>query len=134
MSEQHSLTYTPPRDDVHTEPGAIRFVIVTLAVLFLLIFVVLPLVVVFASAFSKGVMAYVAALGEPDAGLHRHGGPCHFSTGNTRGKRPCAPDRCRQGSAKRAQADPVHHRCARDFLSHDFRRAAAGRGIRLGLF
>src|SRR3954470_18504447 len=72
--------------------------------------------------------------GEPAAGLHRHGGPCYFSTGNTRGKRPCAPDRCRQGSAKRAQADPVHHRCARDFLSHDFRRAAAGGGIRLGLF
>ena len=42
MSEQHSLTYTPPRGDVHTEPGAIRFVIVALAVLFLLVFVVLP--------------------------------------------------------------------------------------------
>ncbi|TKW78246.1 MAG: sulfate ABC transporter permease subunit CysW [Bradyrhizobium icense] len=67
MSEQHSLTYTPPRDDVHTEPGAIRFVIVVLAVLFLLIFVVLPLVVVFVSAFSKGVTAYLAALGEPEA-------------------------------------------------------------------
>src|SRR5262245_18566689 len=67
MSEQHSLTYMPPRDDVHTEPGVIRFVVIALAVRFLLIFVVLPLVVVFASAFSKGVTAYVAALGEPEA-------------------------------------------------------------------
>src|SRR4029453_18971754 len=67
MSEPHALTYTPPRDDVHTEPGAIRFVIVALAVLFLLVFVVLPLVVVFASAFSRGVMAYFAALAEPEA-------------------------------------------------------------------
>ena len=41
--------------------------IVTLAVLFLLVFVVLPLVVVFASAFSKGVGAYFAALAEPEA-------------------------------------------------------------------
>ena len=66
MSEQHTLTYTP-RDAVHTEPRAIRIVIVTLAILFLLVFVVLPLVVVFASAFSKGVMAYFAALAEPEA-------------------------------------------------------------------
>ena len=60
-----TLSYQP-RDDVHTEPGAIRFVIVALAVLFLLIFVVMPLVVVFASALSKGVMAYLAALAEPE--------------------------------------------------------------------
>src|SRR5688572_20804338 len=66
MSEPQALTYTP-RDEVHTEPRVIRIVIVTLAVLFLLVFVVLPLVVVFASAFSKGVMAYFAALAEPEA-------------------------------------------------------------------
>ena len=67
MSEPQILTYTPPRIDVHTEPGAVRFVIIALAVLFLLVFVVLPLVVVFASAFSRGVMAYIAALSEPEA-------------------------------------------------------------------
>jgi sulfate transport system permease protein len=66
MSEPQALTYTP-RDEVHTEPRVIRIVIVTLAVLFLLVFVVLPLVVVFASAFSKGAMAYFAALAEPEA-------------------------------------------------------------------
>jgi sulfate/thiosulfate transport system permease protein len=67
MSEPQVLSYTPPRDGVHTEPGVIRFVIVALAVLFLLTFVVLPLVVVFASAFTRGVMAYFAALAEPEA-------------------------------------------------------------------
>ena len=30
MSEPQVLTYTPPRDGVHTEPGAIRFVIIKL--------------------------------------------------------------------------------------------------------
>ena len=67
MNEPQAISWTPPRDDLHTEPGAIRFVIVALAVLFLLVFVVLPLVVVFASAFSRGVMAYFAALAEPEA-------------------------------------------------------------------
>jgi sulfate transport system permease protein len=66
MSEPQALTYTP-RDEVHTEPRLIRVVVVTLAMLFLLVFVVLPLVVVFASAFSKGVGAYFAALDEPEA-------------------------------------------------------------------
>jgi sulfate transport system permease protein len=66
MGEPQALTYTS-RDEVHTEPRVIRVVIVTLAVLFLLVFVVLPLVVVFASAFSKGAMAYFAALAEPEA-------------------------------------------------------------------
>ena len=55
------------RQDVHTEPGVIRFVIITLAVLFLLIFVVLPLVVVFTTAFSRGISAYVSALSQSEA-------------------------------------------------------------------
>ncbi|MGH6753012.1 MAG: sulfate ABC transporter permease, partial [Bradyrhizobium sp.] len=54
-------------DNLRTEPGPIRFVIIGLAVTFLSVFVVLPLVVVFASAFSKGIGAYVAALAEPEA-------------------------------------------------------------------
>src|SRR5262245_710653 len=66
MTQSQTLSY-PPRDGVHTEPGAIRFVIVALAVLFLLVFVVMPLAVVFASAFSRGVMAYFTALAEPEA-------------------------------------------------------------------
>jgi sulfate transport system permease protein len=50
-----------------TEPGPVRFIIIALAVTFLSVFVVLPLVVVFAQAFSKGIGAYVAALTEPEA-------------------------------------------------------------------
>src|SRR5260221_162721 len=55
------------RRDLRTEPGPIRFVIIALAVTFLSVFVVLPLVVVFAQAFSKGVGAYFSALAEPEA-------------------------------------------------------------------
>jgi sulfate transport system permease protein len=53
--------------DLLNEPRPIRFIIVALAISFLTIFVVLPLVVVFASAFSKGISAYLAALTEPEA-------------------------------------------------------------------
>ena len=48
-------------------PGPVRFIIIALAVTFLTVFVVLPLVVVFAQAFSKGIGAYFAALAEPEA-------------------------------------------------------------------
>ena len=54
-------------ENLRTEPGPIRFVIIALAVTFLTVFVVLPLVVVFAQAFSKGVGAYFGALAEPEA-------------------------------------------------------------------
>jgi sulfate transport system permease protein len=53
--------------NLRTEPGPVRFVIIALAVTFLTVFVVLPLVVVFAQAFSKGVGAYFSALAEPEA-------------------------------------------------------------------
>src|SRR5258708_6473288 len=50
-----------------TEPRPVRFVIIALAVTFLTVFVVLPLVVVFAQAFSKGISSYFAALTDPEA-------------------------------------------------------------------
>lgn len=56
-----------PRVDPRTEPGAARLVIIAIAVVFLSVFVVLPLIVVFAQAFSRGVGAYVAALSDPEA-------------------------------------------------------------------
>jgi sulfate transport system permease protein len=66
MSElQYSLRSA--RDDLRTEPRPIRIVIIAIAVIFLTVFVVLPLVVVFAQAFSKGIGAYLAALSEPEA-------------------------------------------------------------------
>ena len=55
------------RDTLRTEPRAVRIAIITLAILFLSVFVVLPLVVVFAQAFSKGILAYFHALAEPEA-------------------------------------------------------------------
>jgi sulfate/thiosulfate transport system permease protein len=61
------ITLSSARDDLRTEPKVIRMVIIAIAVIFLTVFVVLPLVVVFAQAFSKGVGAYVAALSDPEA-------------------------------------------------------------------
>ena len=55
------------RDNLRTEPRAVRIVVITIAIAFLTVFVVLPLVVVFAHAFSKGIAAYIAALAEPEA-------------------------------------------------------------------
>jgi sulfate transport system permease protein len=66
------MTATQPfsvaaRPDTRTEPRLVRAIIITIAVTFLALFVVLPLVVVFAQAFSKGVAAYVSSLTDPEA-------------------------------------------------------------------
>jgi sulfate/thiosulfate transport system permease protein len=53
--------------NLRTEPGPVRFIIIALALGFLAVFVVLPLIVVFTQAFSKGVAAYFAALSDPEA-------------------------------------------------------------------
>ncbi|MBB4380011.1 sulfate transport system permease protein [Bradyrhizobium sp. CIR48] len=55
------------QDNLRTEPRAVRITIIALAIIFLSVFVVLPLVVVFAQAFSKGILAYLSALAEPEA-------------------------------------------------------------------
>jgi len=55
------------RADSRTEPRLIRFILIAVAVTFLTVFVVLPLAVVFAQAFSKGIGAYFAALSDPEA-------------------------------------------------------------------
>jgi sulfate transport system permease protein len=55
------------RADTRTEPWLVRAVIIAIAATFLTVFVVLPLVVVFAQAFSKGIGAYIAALSDPEA-------------------------------------------------------------------
>ncbi len=55
------------RNNLRTESPAVRFVLIAIAVTFLSVFVVLPLVVVFAQAFSKGISAYLAALSDPEA-------------------------------------------------------------------
>jgi sulfate transport system permease protein len=55
------------RADTRTEPRFIRAIIIAIATTFLTVFVVLPLVVVFAQAFSKGIAAYFSALTDPEA-------------------------------------------------------------------
>jgi sulfate transport system permease protein len=60
-------SFSAARGDVRTEPGLVRLVIIAIAMTFLVVFVVLPLIVVFAQAFSKGVGAYAAALSDPEA-------------------------------------------------------------------
>ena len=54
--------------ETRTEPRAVRWMLIALAITFLVIFVVLPLALVFAQALSKGATGYIAALGDPEAG------------------------------------------------------------------
>jgi len=50
-----------------TEPLWIKSLLIGLAVLFLAVFLILPLVVVFTEAFKKGIEVYFASITEPDA-------------------------------------------------------------------
>jgi sulfate transport system permease protein len=54
----------PPlaRRDARSEPRVLRFFIIAFAIVFLSIFVLLPLALVFVTAFAKGVSAYLDAL------------------------------------------------------------------------
>jgi sulfate transport system permease protein len=67
MNQSPLSSMTMARDDLRTEPRLVRAVIITFAMIFLTVFVVLPLVVVFAQAFSKGIGAYFSALTDPEA-------------------------------------------------------------------
>src|ERR1700716_850374 len=66
MSQIQTATMSA-RADTRTEPWLIRAVIIAIAVTFLTVFVALPLVVVFAQAFSNGIGAYFSALTDPEA-------------------------------------------------------------------
>lgn len=52
---------------LRTESAPVQWLIITIAVVFLTIFLVLPLFTVFQQAFSHGLGAYVEALADPDA-------------------------------------------------------------------
>lgn len=56
-----------PISSVRQEPRAVRWAIIAIAVIFLTVFLVLPLVTVFQQALARGVLPYLAALTEPDA-------------------------------------------------------------------
>jgi sulfate transport system permease protein len=50
-----------------SEPAGVRLLLITIALAFLALFLVVPLVAVFSQAFEKGWAAYLDALGEPMA-------------------------------------------------------------------
>jgi sulfate/thiosulfate transport system permease protein len=52
---------------VRSESAVVRWLVIGTAVAFLTVFLVLPLVTVFAQAFSRGLWPYLAALIDPDA-------------------------------------------------------------------
>jgi len=56
-----------PRPPHRDESRAVRFVLIGIAGAFLVLFLFLPLVAVFAKAFEKGAAAYVAAIADPTA-------------------------------------------------------------------
>lgn len=50
-----------------TEPPLVRYTLIGIAYLFLLVFLILPIFVVFVTGFGKGLSVYFASLVEPDA-------------------------------------------------------------------
>ena len=56
-----------PRTRATAEPAIVRWTLIGTVLVFLGLFLVVPLAVVFTEALQKGVAAYVAALREPDA-------------------------------------------------------------------
>ena len=65
QSEAHF--HPPPIASVVTERLGVRLVLVATAIVFLLLFLVLPLLVVFQQAFAKGWQAYVDSFSDEDA-------------------------------------------------------------------
>ncbi len=60
---------TAPRRmaDATTEPGWVKWLLIGVALAFLTLFLFIPLAIVFAEAFKKGVDVYLAAITDPDA-------------------------------------------------------------------
>jgi sulfate transport system permease protein len=55
------------RNSALTESLGVRIALITVALLFLALFLALPLVVVFTEAFRQGLLPYLSAISEPDA-------------------------------------------------------------------
>src|SRR4051812_41143190 len=63
-----AVAVTPRRaHDASSEPAWVRSVLIGVALVFLALFLFLPLAVVFVEALKKGVDVYLAAVIEPDA-------------------------------------------------------------------
>jgi sulfate/thiosulfate transport system permease protein len=56
-----------PASDVRADPTPMRWAVIAIAIAFLTLFIVVPLLNVFAQAFSKGLTAYFSAVSSPDA-------------------------------------------------------------------
>lgn len=54
------------KERVQTEPAAVRWLLIVIALGFLALFLLLPLAAVFSQAFDKGIQVYLEALREPD--------------------------------------------------------------------
>lgn len=63
---QHVATPIKPNSST-SEPKWLRVVLISIALLFLGLFLVLPLITIFLQAFDQGVKVYLAAISEPDA-------------------------------------------------------------------
>src|SRR5512133_3059923 len=54
------------KDRAQTEPAFVRWLLISVALVFLALFLLLPLAAVFSQAFEKGLTVYLEALKEPD--------------------------------------------------------------------
>jgi sulfate transport system permease protein len=67
MPEWVQLQQQKPAPSVTTESSAARMALIALALTFLALFLILPVIVVFSEALRKGVSVYLAAFEDPDA-------------------------------------------------------------------
>ena len=67
MSDLSLTAAAPVQEDAANEGRLVRGLLIGTAVVFLALFLVLPLFTVFAQAFARGVGAYLEAFSEPDA-------------------------------------------------------------------
>lgn len=63
----HPPSFHATRSRSLTEPRLLRWILTGMALLFLAVFLLIPLVAIFAEALSRGLATYLAAIIEPDA-------------------------------------------------------------------
>jgi sulfate transport system permease protein len=61
-----TFTAKSTTDRAQTEPALVRWLLIVIALVFLALFLLLPLAAVFSQAFEKGLAVYLEALREPD--------------------------------------------------------------------
>src|ERR1700757_439898 len=67
LASQPRAATAPVRNRARTDPAWIRWALIVIGLLFLGLFLFLPLTAVLANALEKGVSGYLAAVKEPDA-------------------------------------------------------------------